>query len=115
MVKRIALVLLVVAMATLAFGQNKKTKEPTERSVSGIVTDENGMPVPGAIVQLKNLKTLDVRSFIAKEHGDYVFNGLATDIDYELKAEYEGRTSGPKTLSSFDTHPEARINLQLKK
>lgn len=115
MVKRIGFILLAIVLATLASGQSKKTKEPAERTVVGIVTDENDMPVPGAIVQLKNLKTLDVRSFIAKEHGEYYFHGLATDVDYELKAEYEGKASGTKTLSSFDTHPEARINLQLKK
>ncbi len=115
MFKRFAIVFLVLALAVLTFAQGKKTKEPTERSVSGIVTDENDMPVPGAIVQLKNLKTLEVRSFIAKEHGDYYFHGLATDVDYELKAESNGKGSGPKTLSSFDTHPEARLNLQLKK
>lgn len=115
MVKRFAVLWVVLALAGLAFGQNKKSKEPAERSVSGIVTDENDMPVPGAVVQLKNTKTLEVRSFIAKEHGDYYFHGLSTDVDYELKAEFNGRTSGAKTLSSFDTHSEARINLQLKK
>lgn len=115
MFKRFAIILFVLALATLVFAQGKKSKEPTERSVSGIVTDENDVPVPGAVVQLKNTKTLEVRSFIAKEHGDYYFHGLSTDVDYELKAESNGKGSGTKTLSSFDTHPEARINLQLKK
>jgi hypothetical protein len=46
--------------------------------------------------------------------GDYYFHGLATDVDYELKAESNGKGSATKTLSSFDTHPEARINLQIK-
>lgn len=114
--KGFVVMLVIFALASFAFGQSKKkSKEPAERSVSGIVTDENGQPVPGAIVQLKNLKTLEVRSFIAKEMGDYYFHGLSTDVDYELKADANGQTSGTKTLSSFDTHPEARINLQLKK
>jgi hypothetical protein len=113
MVKRFTVTLLILVFATLAFGQ-KKTKEPTERSVSGVVTDAGGAPIPGAIVQLKNTKTLQVRSFIAKDMGDYFFHGLATDVDYELKAEANGRGSSTKTLSSFDTHPEARINLQIK-
>jgi hypothetical protein len=78
------------------------------------VTDANGAPVPGAVVQLKDTKTLQVRSFIAKEMGEYTFQGLSTDVDYELKAESKGRSSATRTLSSFDSHPEARINLQLK-
>ena len=115
-VKSLVVMLVIAALASFALGQSKKkSKEPAERSVSGIVTDENDKPVPGAIVQLKNLKTLDVRSFIAKEMGDYYFHGLSTDVDYELKADFNGQTTGTKTLSSFDTHTEARINLQLKK
>jgi hypothetical protein len=111
--KRFAVALLVLSLATLAFGQ-KKSKEPQEKSVSGMVTDAGGAAVPGAVVQLKNTKTLQVRSFIAKEMGEYYFHGLATDVDYELKAESNGKASGTKTLSSFDSHPDATINLQLK-
>lgn len=103
----------MLALAGSAFSQ-KKPKEPTEKAVSGVVTDATGNPVPGAVVQLKNLKTLQVRSFIAKDMGEYFFQGLATDVDYELKAESNGKTSSTRTLSSFDTHPEAKINLQLK-
>lgn len=113
MLKRFTVALLVLAMATLAFSQ-KKSKEPAEKSVSGIVTDAGGNPVPGAVVQLKNTKTLQVRSFIAKEMGEYYFHGLSTDVDYELKADSSGKSSGTKTLSSFDSHIEATVNLQLK-
>ena len=113
MLRKIIVILFVLALAGAALGQ-KKTKEPTEKAVSGVVTDANGNPVPGAIVQLKNMKTLQVRSFIAKEMGEYFFQGLATDVDYELKAESNGKSSATKTLSVFDTHAEAKVNLQLK-
>jgi len=116
MPKRIAVVFLALSLALItaafAFGQKKST--PTERSVSGAVTDAGGSPVAGAVVQLKNMKTLQVRSFIARDKGDYYFHGLSTDVDYELKAESNGHSSSSKTLSSFDSHTEAVINLQLK-
>jgi hypothetical protein len=99
--------------ASTVFAQ-KKSKEPTEKSISGVVTDAGGNPVPGAVVQLKNMKTLQVRSFISKEMGDYVFMGLPLDADYEVKAELNGKTSQTKTLSTFDSRTEAKINLQLK-
>jgi hypothetical protein len=113
MVKRIVVAMIVLALAAAAFGQ-KKSKEPPEKSVSGIVTDASGAPVPGAVVQLKNTRTLQVRSFIARDTGEYIFQGLSTDVDYELKADSNGRSSPTKTLSSFDSHAEAKINLQLK-
>lgn len=113
MLRRVSVLLVVLALASVAFGA-KKAKEPQERSVSGVVTDANGNPVPGAVVQLKNTKTLEIRSFIAKQMGDYVFQGLSTDIDYELKAESNGKSSAIKTLSAFDTRSDAKLNLQLK-
>jgi hypothetical protein len=112
MVRRFAVVLFAVALATFALAQ--KGKNPTEKSVSGMVTDAAGNAVPGAVVQLKNTKTLQVRSFIAKDMGEYYFHGLSTDVDYELKADSNGKSSGSRTLSSFDSHAEATINLQLK-
>lgn len=99
--------------ASSAFAQ-KKPKEPTEKSVSGVVSDAAGNPVPKAIVQLKNMKTLQVRSFIATDAGEYTFMGLPLDADYELKAESNGKTSATRTLSSFDSRTEAKINLQIK-
>ena len=118
MLKRLSTALLILVFATLVFAtaafSQKKSKEPAEKSVSGIVTDSAGNPVPGAVVQLKNTKTLQVRSFIAKEAGEYFFHGLATDVDYELKADSNGKSSGTRTLSSFDSHAEATMNLQLK-
>jgi Carboxypeptidase regulatory-like domain len=116
MLKRIASSVIALGMifslATFAFGQGKKA--PAERSVTGVVTDATGAPVPGAVIQLKNMKTMQVRSFIAREKGDYYFHGLGTDVDYELKAQKDGHDSQPHTLSSFDSHAEAVINLQLK-
>ena len=53
----------------------------------------------GAVVQLKNTKTMQVRSFIAKDKGDYYFHGLSTDVDYELKAQANGKTSPSRTLA----------------
>jgi hypothetical protein len=104
---------IVFGLSTFALGQGKN-KAPAERSVTGIVTDATGAPVPGAVIQLKNMKTMQVRSFIARDKGDYYFHGLGTDVDYELKAQKEGHESPPHTLSSFDSHAEAVINLQLK-
>ena len=112
MLKRIAAVLLVMMMANVMFAQ--KSKAPTEKSVSGIVTDADSNPIPGAIVQLKNMKTLQVRSFIAKEKGDYYFTGLSLDADYQLQAQAHGKESSSRTVSTFDSHPDVVINFQVK-
>ena len=104
---------LLLVCAPAGFAQGKKKSDDQNRSVKGAVRAADEQTVTGAVVQLKNTKTLQVRSFITKEDGTYYFHGLSPDIDYELRADFQGATSGPKTLSSFDSRKEAIINLKL--
>lgn len=85
------------------------------RSIEGTVLNTSGSPVPGAIVLLKDTKTLQIRSFIAQADGKYHFYGLSTDINYELRAESNGMTSPRKMVSVFDSHRVVHLNLKLKK
>jgi hypothetical protein len=101
--------------ATPGFAQKKNKGEEQTRSVGGVVTAEDGTAVVGAVVQLKNTKNLQIRSFLTQQNGAYYFHGLSPDVDYELTAEYQGMRAGPRTLSSFDSRKEAVINLKLEK
>jgi len=108
----LAAVALVVCTAS-AFAKSKKGEDQNVRSVQGTVTDAADNAIDGAVVQVKNTKNLQIRSFITKEHGAYYFHGLSPDVDYELKADYQGQTSPTKTLSAFDSRKQAVINLKL--
>jgi len=98
------------------FGGEKRNKddESKSRSLSGVVNDEQGGPAPDAVVQLKDTKSLQVRSFITKEDGGYYFHGLSTDVDYQVKADRRGSSSDVKTLSVFNSRRSAVINLKLE-
>src|SRR5262245_24633016 len=116
MIRKLCLAVLAAALCLIpeAAAQKKdKEQEANQRTVQGVVTDTADAAVDGAVVQLKNTKTLQIRSFITKDHGTYYFHGLSPDIDYELKAEKQGNASPVKTLSSFDTRKKAVINLKL--
>ena len=106
---------LLLVCAPAGFSQGKKKADDQNRSVQGSVTSPEDQAVVGAVVQLKNTKSLQIRSFITKEHGAYYFHGLSPDVDYELKAEYQGQSSPTKTLSAFDSRKQAVINLKLGK
>src|SRR6478735_11217831 len=56
------------------------------RSIEGTVLSSDGAPVAGAIVQIKDAKTLQVRSYIAQKDGKFQFWGLSNDVNYELRA-----------------------------
>ena len=88
-------------------------KGPKQRSVQGIVSDMQENPLARAVVQLKNTKTLQVKSFLTDEKGGYRFSGLDPDIDYEVKADYNNTSSGPRKITSFDSRREVVINFKL--
>jgi len=116
MMKRVVMSAAVfLLVAGLASAQARKNEDTNTRSVRGQVTDASNTPAAGAVVQLKDTKTLQVRSFIAQQDGAYQFAGLSTNVDYELKAEREGASSGTKTLSVFDDRKSATVNLKLDK
>lgn len=88
--------------------------ESLTRSIQGTVLDKDGVPVPGATVLIKDGKTLQVRSYIAKADGKYQFFGLSTDVNYELRAQANGMSSPTKTVSVFDSHKLVKLDLKLK-
>ena len=61
-----ALVLALVAVLP-ALSQRRGEEDANTRSVQGAVTDAQESPVNGAIVQIKNTRTLQIRSFITRE------------------------------------------------
>ena len=88
---------------------------PNSRVIQGTVEDANGEPVPGAIVLLKDTKTLQIRSYIAQQDGTYHFYGLSSDINYQVRAESHELTSSSKLVSVFDSHKFIKLNLKLKR
>ena len=114
-VSRIALLGILVCAGLVMAQRNREKEDSTVRNLQGQVTDPDGKPAVGAVVQLKDTRTLQVRSFITQENGEYRFSGLRTDTDYEVKADFNGMSSDNKRLSNFDTRKDATINLKLNK
>ena len=108
-----------VMALVLSLGLPGQEKHPNEdantRAVQGTVTDSSGNPVANAVVQLKDTKTLQIRSFRTESDGSYHFAGLSTNVEYELKAATDGASSGKKTLSIYNTQKTAVVNLKLNK
>ncbi|MEQ1948467.1 MAG: carboxypeptidase-like regulatory domain-containing protein [Bryobacteraceae bacterium] len=95
--------------------REERREEANSRAVQGIVTGADDKPAQGAVVMLKDLKTLQVRSFITQADGTYHFSGLKSDVDYELNAKSGEATVGTRKLSVFDTRKEAIVNFKLEK
>ena len=92
----------------------KREKPPEFRTLTGVVLDKADSPLKDAVVYLKNRKTKGVTTFIADAGGAYRFPNLSRRADYEVYAELKGQKSPVKTLSSFDSRTNAKINLYIE-
>ncbi|HJZ62686.1 MAG TPA: carboxypeptidase-like regulatory domain-containing protein [Candidatus Acidoferrum sp.] len=109
-----AFVIALLLIAGLANAQDSK-KESQLRTVKGAVVDKGDAPVQGGVVFLKNLRTNQVRSYIADADGNFRFSGLDPNADYEVHAEKDGAKSPTRQVSSFDNRKEIVLTLKLDK
>jgi hypothetical protein len=85
-----------------------------QRVVSGAVLDANSVPVVGATVFLKDLKSKAIRSYTTVEKGHFRFAQVNMAEDHELWAEKDGKKTAVKTVSSWDTRTTFETELKFK-
>jgi hypothetical protein len=106
------LLLLVVCVAP----QQQSLAQSLAQSVriaQGTVLSSDDQSQANAVVYLQNQKTQEVRTYITEADGHYRFGQLSSDADYQLWAEYKGRKSKTRTISSFDSKKEFNFNLKI--
>ena len=92
--------LLLLSFLSLCFLWNVKTfAQTTQASISGVVTDEQKKPIPGASVIVKNESTGFTTKTSTNAKGDYTFKELPLGGPYTIKASYVGL--GEQTLSGY--------------
>ena len=94
--------------------EGRKSTRVTSRALTGVVLDKGDAPVSNAVVYLKNMKSLAVKTVIAGNDGTYRFPELSPNVDYEIYAQREGKKSATKVLSQFDDREKANMVLRIK-
>ena len=93
--------------------REKKNRPITARDVKGIVEDEAGTPIEGALVSLTEVKTNRKLTFITKRDGRYKFDSLSLTEDYDVSAKKGTVVSAVKHLSQYDRSTPLVRNLEL--
>jgi hypothetical protein len=84
------------------------------RTVKGKVVNADGRPLKGAVVQLKDLRTLRIRSFVTEAGGAFFFPRLDSDVDYEVRAHIGEGWSESVSVSRFDSAPVIELTLKVE-
>jgi hypothetical protein len=105
----VALFVICLLVPAAAFAQNNAA-----RSVEGKVYSPQDAPLNSAVVYLQDSKTNNIKSFISTQDGSYRFGQLSTDIDYQIWAEYKGKKSERRSISSFNSKKQLVIDLHIK-
>jgi Carboxypeptidase regulatory-like domain len=100
--------------AFIALPLSAVAQQAPARVVQGKVELGNGSMAKGAIVYLKNAKTLEVRTYISTDDGSFRFGQLNSDASYTVWAEYQGRKSKEKGVSSFDNKKVFDLTLKIE-
>ncbi|HEX7287531.1 MAG TPA: carboxypeptidase-like regulatory domain-containing protein [Candidatus Angelobacter sp.] len=109
--KSVAVAAIILA-AALAHPQGRGAQGA--RTLSGHVISSANQPLQGAVVYLKNAKTLAIKTYISEPDGSYRFSALSPNVDYEIYADYQGAHSDTKTLSAFDNRKQVEITLRIR-
>ena len=102
------------APAVFGTETHKPIKPSKQRTIQGIVKDQADNPAPGAIVQLKDLRTSKVVDFATKDDGKFAFRELRLDVNYELVARRGDLETPVKKVTIYDTRNQVILNFKLE-
>jgi len=93
-----------------------KEKDTTPgRLLTGKVMDKDDNPVVNAVVYVTDTRSRAVKTYIVGNDGAYRFPALAANVDYEIYAQVNGKTSDTKKMSQFDDRKAVNIVLRIEK
>jgi|SRR5450432_3274681 hypothetical protein len=105
------LLALTLLAALPSFAKDKDTTPG--RLLTGKVLDKQDNPVANAVVYVTDARTRAVKTYIVGPDGTYRFPALSANVDYEIYAQLDGKSSDTKKMSQFDDRKQVKIDLRL--
>ena len=95
------------------FPKTRRDTGPKPKNIHGIVQDVRGTRLAGARVFVKDMKSSVIRTLETDQNGEYKVFALTPTVDYEVYAEYKGKASEKRLVSSFLNREDNVLNFQL--
>jgi len=99
-------------LTAAAPAKDKEASTPG-RLLSGRVIDKEDNPVVNAIVYVTDTRSRAVKTYIVGPDGNYRFPALSASVDYEVYAQFNGKTSDTKRISQFDDRKTLNVVLRI--
>ena len=110
----VVLAMLVAIMTLMTMPLLAKDKDTTPgRLLTGKVLDHRDNPLPNAVVYVTDTRTRAVKTYIVGADGLYRFPALSANVDYEVYAQLDGKTSDTKRVSQFDDRKVVYVVLKI--
>jgi outer membrane receptor protein involved in Fe transport len=106
--KLLSILAIILLLAPVAFSQSKETG-----ALRGVVTDEQGAPLPGVNVTLSGQNLMGIRTFLTDANGEFRFPALPPG-EYQVKAELQGFGSVVREKIRVNTTATINIDLQMR-
>jgi len=104
--KLLSILAITLLLAPIAFSQSKETG-----AVRGVVTDEQGAPLPGVNVTISGQNLMGIRTYLTDANGEFRFPALPPG-EYQVKAELQG--FGPVLREKIRVNTTSTINIDLQ-
>lgn len=95
------------------FPKARRDTGPKPKNIHGVVQDLRGTPLAGARVFVRDMKSSVVRALETDSKGEYKVFALTPTSDYEVHAEFKGKASEKRIVSSFLNREDNVLNFQL--
>ena len=106
--KLLCILAITLLLAPIAFSQSKETG-----ALRGVVTDEQGTPLPGVNVTVSGQNLMGIRTFLTDANGEFRFPALPPG-EYQVKAELQGFGTTIREKIRVNTTSTINIDLQMK-
>lgn len=105
---------LAASAIALALGGTTGLAQVTTGSVAGRVTDGNGNPMPGVVVQVKSPSTGLTRGAETNVEGRYFISGIEPAMDYTVTARRIGFAPDTREKQAVSINTTTRLDFVLK-
>lgn len=109
------LLLLTAVPADAQFIQRRRADPgPQAKNVKGAVQDMRGRPLADARVFVRDMKSNVTRTLTTDAQGLFSIFALPPNIDYEVYADFKGKSSEKKFVSGFLNRQDNVLNFQIE-